>query len=73
MQDYTILPALGIKPQDFWRKVERESAKTKGESTLTYMRLLIEACKGKGYKFTAAELKRLAGKVKYYPGNDFTC
>ena len=68
MQDYTVLPALGIRPKDFWKKVGKESVKTKGESTLTYLRLLLEACKEKDYKFTAAELKKLAGKVAFYPG-----
>jgi hypothetical protein len=68
MQDYTILPALGIKPQDFWRRVEKESIRTRGESTLTYMRLLIDECKKKNYKFSAAELNRLARKVRFFPG-----
>lgn len=30
MQNYTILPALGIKPKDFWKKVGKESALTTG-------------------------------------------
>jgi len=68
MQDYTILPALGIRPKDFWKKVAKESVRTKGESTLTYMRLLLEACEKKDYKFTSLELKRLSGKVELYPG-----
>lgn len=68
MQDYTILPALGIKPKDFWNKVSQESLRTHGESILTYMRLLIEACEKKDFKFTPFELKRLAGKVEFCPG-----
>ena len=68
MQDYTLLPALGLKPKDFWRRVEAESIRTRGESTLTYMRLLIDACAKKDYKFSPAELKRLAGQVKFFPG-----
>ena len=68
MQDYTILPALGIKPTDFWKKVEKESILTKGESTLTYMRLLLEACERKDYKFTSSELKRLATKLRFFQG-----
>ena len=68
MQDYTILPALGIKPRDFWRRVEKESIRTRGESTLTYMRLLIEECAKKDYKFSPSELKRLARQVRFFPG-----
>ena len=30
MQNYTILPALGIKPKDFWKKVGKESVLTTG-------------------------------------------
>jgi hypothetical protein len=42
MQEYTVLPKLGVKPSDFWEKVNRQNRENGEESMLTYMRLLLE-------------------------------
>src|SRR5215831_10407481 len=31
MQEYTVLPKIGVKPKAFWRQVDRESAETVSE------------------------------------------
>ncbi|MFA7485037.1 MAG: haloacid dehalogenase-like hydrolase, partial [Phycisphaerae bacterium] len=50
MQEYTILPELGIKDgQKFWKRVNEESLKTNGEEIVTYMRLMLEESKSKHY------------------------
>ncbi len=68
MQDYTVLPAMGIDPREFWRRADRESVKTHGESILTYMRLLIEESQKRDFKFTSSNLEALARKIQFFPG-----
>ena len=42
MQEYTVLPQLGIRGEAFWEEVNEEVIRTGGDSILTYMRLLVE-------------------------------
>ena len=43
MQEYTVLPQIGIKKgKDFWKAVAKEALQTGGEEIVTYMRLMIE-------------------------------
>ena len=41
MQNYTVLPKIGMNPTDFWRHVEREAKATQSAKTLVYMRLIL--------------------------------
>ena len=69
MQEYTVLPEIGIKKgKVFWDAVEKESLKTGGEDIITYMRLMIEMSEHKHYPVTPKVLKSLAKNIKYYPG-----
>jgi len=69
MQEYTILPQIGIKDgKKFWRQVNKESARTKGEEIVTYMRLMLEKSRAEQYPVTAENLKKLAGRINYFPG-----
>ena len=42
MQEYTVLPELGVKPKEFWDQVDEEVKNTGADPILTYMRLLVE-------------------------------
>ena len=42
MQEYTIIPKLGIKSKSFWNSIQRESNSTGGELMMVYMRQLLE-------------------------------
>ncbi len=69
MQEYTVLPQIGIKKgKDFWKAVAKEALRTGGEEIVTYMRLMIEMSKQKHYPVTPAVLKSLARNIQYYPG-----
>jgi len=69
MQEYTILPEIGIKDgRAFWEQVERESHQTKGEEIFTYMRLMLEKSQARRYPVTKKILKGLAGKIEYFSG-----
>lgn len=69
MQEYTVLPEIGIKDgEKFWKQVNEESTRTNGEAIVTYMRLMLEKSKSKRFPVTAQKLKELAKKINYFPG-----
>ena len=68
MQEYTILPNIGIRGKKFWEEVKRESIKTKGEEIVTYMRLMVEKAHHRQYAVTPSILKKLAKNIVFYPG-----
>jgi len=69
MQEYTVLPEIGIKKgKKFWDAVRQEALRTEGEEIVTYMRLMIEMSKHKHYPLTPKVLTSLAKNIRYYPG-----
>ena len=68
MQEYTVLPQLGIVPQDFWSEVNAEVRRTGGDSILTYMRLLVEKIEANKAHLSREALRTLARDVRYFPG-----
>ena len=68
MQDYTVLPEIGIKADDFWKELDLELAKTGGESTLTYLRLLLERANRAGVLLTREKFGKQASKIQYFDG-----
>ena len=45
MQEYTLLPKLGIKSKSFWELIVKEARETGGESMMVYMRQLLDHAK----------------------------
>src|SRR5258706_480440 len=43
MQEYTVLPKIGVEPSQFWARVNREARETESDPMLVYMRHIIEA------------------------------
>ena len=68
MQEYTVLPQLGISPQAFWDEVNGEVRATGGDAILTYMRLLVEKIEANKAHLSRDALRRLARGIEYYPG-----
>ena len=69
MQEYTILPEIGIKNgKSFWDQVNKEASMTEGEGIVTYMRLMLEMSNSKRYALTRKRLKKLAEKIHYFQG-----
>ncbi len=69
MQEYTVLPEIGIKQgKQFWDAVQEEALKTGGEDIVTYMRLMLEMSKQQHYPVTPKVLRSLARNIEYYPG-----
>ena len=68
MQEYTVLPQLGITGDDFWREVDDEVRRTGGDSILTYMRLLVDKIDENKKHLSRDALRDLAADIKYFPG-----
>ena len=70
MQEYTVLPQLGISGEEFWAEVNAEVRRTGGDSILTYMRLLVEKIEANKAHLSREALRKLAAGIEYYPGVD---
>ena len=68
MQEYTVLPELGIKPKQFWDQVDEEVKNTGADPIITYMRLLVEQIEANKAHLSRDALRNLAKEIKYYPG-----
>ncbi|MCF6200229.1 MAG: haloacid dehalogenase-like hydrolase [Hyphomicrobiaceae bacterium] len=68
MQEYTVLPELGIKPADFWSDVGKEVQATGGEDIITYMRMMYERAEEKKVHIDRDKLKAMAPMVPYFEG-----
>ncbi|MBM4227015.1 MAG: haloacid dehalogenase-like hydrolase [Gammaproteobacteria bacterium] len=68
MQEYTVLPQLGLSAASFWEEVNAEVRATGGDPILTYMRLLVEKIEANKAHLSRDALRRLARDIRYYPG-----
>ncbi len=69
MQEYTVLPKIGIEPEAFWASVHEEARATGSDPMLTYMRLMMEKLyKHDDIKVTREDFASMASRIKYFPG-----
>ncbi len=68
MQEYTVLPELGVKPREFWDEVSAEADQAQAESMLVYMRLLLEKAQSQAVAINRDKFKALAQKIEYFSG-----
>src|SRR5713226_5204686 len=68
MQEYTVLPKLGVEPAEFWRDVTQEALNTRGDQMLAYMRILLKRIEEKEQHISREDLRALGRRIRYYPG-----
>jgi 2-hydroxy-3-keto-5-methylthiopentenyl-1-phosphate phosphatase len=69
MQEYTVLPKIGVEPEAFWALVHKEARETSSDPMLTYMRLMMEKLyKHDEIKVTREDFAKMASRIKYFPG-----
>ncbi len=69
MQEYTVLPKIGIEPEAFWKQVHKEASETDSDPMLVYMRLMLEKLyKNDDVKITREDFAAMAEKIQYFPG-----
>ena len=68
MQEYTVLPKIGVEPAEFWAKVNAEARETESDSMLVYMRHIIEALEREKVDVKREDFAAMAGAIQYFPG-----
>ena len=68
MQEYTLLPKLGVKSKSFWDEISQEVSKTGAETMMVYMRQLLDHAKNKNIRISKDEFMKMGRDIKYYSG-----
>lgn len=68
MQEYTVLPKIGIEPGAFWAMVNREARETESDPMLVYMRHIIEALERERVDVKREDFAAMARSIEYFPG-----
>ena len=68
MQEYTLLPKLGLSPKSFWDSINEESKRTGGETMMVFMRHLLDKAKEKNIKISKNEFFKMGKDIRYYQG-----
>jgi phosphoserine phosphatase len=68
MQEYTVLPKIGVEPAAFWALVNAEARATESDPMLVYMRHIIEALERARVDVKREDFAAMAGKIEYFPG-----
>lgn len=68
MQEYTVLPKIGVAPVEFWAMVNREARETESDPMLVYMRHIIEALERVKVDVKRGDFAAMARAIEYFPG-----
>jgi phosphoserine phosphatase len=68
MQEYTVLPKIGVEPARFWELVNREARETESDPMLVYMRHIIEALERERVDVKREDFAAMASAIEYFPG-----
>ena len=68
MQEYTVLPKIGIEPKEFWARVNRDARETQSDMMLVYMRHIIEALEVGRIDVKREDFAAMARAIEYFPG-----
>ena len=68
IQENSFLPNLGIRKDDFWKKVKKEAQDNNMSEILAYMRLIIQEADNKNEKITYEVLKKHGSNVNFFNG-----
>ena len=66
--NYTLFPYLKIKPDNFWKLVDKEMKKYDADWLLVFMRLILELAEQKKLLITRDILKKITGNIVYCKG-----
>ncbi len=69
MQEYTILPSLGVdNAGPFWAEIDRESREVNAEKNLVWMRKIIKLAEDRRRRITREDFKRCGRDIEYFKG-----
>lgn len=68
MQDYTLIPEFGMKPNDFWDLANKWSADNQADQVTGSMYYVQKTAKEKGIKLTKDFFKKCGKNIEYFAG-----
>src|SRR5258708_3853952 len=68
MQEYTVLPKIGVEPSAFWKRVNDEARATESDPMLVYMRHIVEALEDNKVHVKREDFAVMAKAIRYFPG-----
>ena len=68
MQEYTVLPKIGVDAATFWAECGRIAREQKADSLITYMHLMYKKAREKGVRIDREDLVALGRDVELCPG-----
>lgn len=68
MQEYSFLPKLGVKADDFWAECTRVAREQQADPLITYMHLMYKKAKEKGLRVDRKDLVAQGRDVELYAG-----
>ncbi|MGU2314351.1 HAD family hydrolase [Pseudomonas aeruginosa] len=68
MQEYDFVPALGIKPADFWREAKAMAREQQADEILAYMRLMIEKAQAARVPVRKKNFADFGAHIQLFPG-----
>lgn len=68
MQEYTFIPSVGMKPDDFWQLTGEIAAAETMDSILTYMFCMVEKAHESGTPLTRESLVNCGKDIEYHKG-----
>ena len=70
MQNYGFIPALGLKPEEFWNATGEFAQKSGVERILSYMYMMIKLAKEKNIHLDKKTLNEMGKDIEFFPGVD---
>jgi phosphoserine phosphatase len=70
MQEYSVLPKIGIDPEAFWAESNRIAREQQADPLITYMHLMYKKAKAANVRIDREDLVALGRNVELFPGVD---
>jgi hypothetical protein len=68
MQEYSLLPKIGVEPEAFWAESNKIAREQQADPLITYMHLMYKKAKAANVRIDRADLVALGRDVELYPG-----
>ena len=68
MQEYSLLPKIGVEPDAFWAETNRIAKEQEADPLITYMHLMYKKAKAANIRIDRADLVALGRDVELFPG-----
>lgn len=68
MQEYNFVPALNMKPQDFWKETKALAEKQEADEILAYMQLMISKSKSEEISIHRKDFSEFGSNITFFTG-----